>query len=61
MMTGRELRLPEYVTLQGPCEKPMLHTKFTVDIKQSMEEAAEKLRSQQFAIPQENGEKSNLH
>ena len=61
MMTGRELRLPDSVTLQEPCEKPMLHTEFAVDIKQRMEEAGEKLRSQQFAIRQEEGEEPNLY
>ena len=49
------------MTLQEPYEKPMLHTEFAADIKQRMEEAGEKLRSQQFAIRQEEGEEPNLY
>ena len=61
LLTGRELRLPDSLALEEPYEQPMLYTEFATELQQRMEEAGEKLRGQQFAIRQEEGDEPCLY
>ena len=61
MMFGRELRLPDTITLEEPPREKTIVHEYAQQIKELMKESGERLRNQQYQIRQEETEEPNLY